>query len=138
MSKATFAATTDADLTGYVVWVPMLGGKAEHVPAATRLVPDNRAAHYWDESGVLMRLYDQTLGLGQSAWDIYMVYAPGVRWNESAPPKPSYWMHQLGKKIAKRTGAPLLDAETFGLYVRNVLKQQGTQPVRLDETAGGR
>ena len=31
----------------------------------------------------------------QLAWDIYFVYAPGVRWEEE-PPLPTQWMHQLG------------------------------------------
>ena len=30
------------------------------------------------------------------AWDIYFVYAPGVRW-EDEPPEPTEWMHQLGR-----------------------------------------
>jgi hypothetical protein len=29
------------------------------------------------------------------AWDVYLVYAPGVRWEGDTPPTPTFWMHQL-------------------------------------------
>jgi hypothetical protein len=31
---------------------------------------------------------------GQLAWDAYLLFAPGIEWDE-APPPPSFWMHQL-------------------------------------------
>ena len=78
----------------------------------------------------MLRLYDQTLGLGQPAWDIYMVYSPGVRWNGTNPPKPSYWMHQLGNKVTARTEAPLLDADFF----RDQLLKVGKKPPELSRS----
>jgi hypothetical protein len=37
------------------------------------------------------------LGLadGDLAWDVYLLFAPGIRW-EKAPPEPTSWMHRLG------------------------------------------
>ncbi len=42
------------------------------------------------------KIYAKVLGLpsGQVAWDVYLVFPPGARW-ESQAPKPTYWMHQL-------------------------------------------
>ena len=36
------------DVAVYVVWSPQLGAKESNVASATALVPDARAAHYWD------------------------------------------------------------------------------------------
>ena len=44
-------------------------------------------------------LYGQQLPLPNGrdlAWDIYFVYAPGVRWEDELP-EPTEWMHQLGR-----------------------------------------
>ena len=31
----------------------------------------------------------------QVAWDVYLVYKPGVKWEGPRPPRPTFWMHQL-------------------------------------------
>jgi hypothetical protein len=88
------------DLTVIAVWMPVLGSDnpAEGVKAES-LLPDNRTTHYWDEDRSLGDLYGRLLTLprgGKLAWDIYFVYAPGVRWDDE-PPLPTFWMHQLGR-----------------------------------------
>jgi hypothetical protein len=88
---------------------------------ATRFVPDARATHYWDGTGVTMKGYRATLGLPEDAWDIYMVYWPGVRWEGELPPKPDYWMHQLGSEREPRVNGPYLDPEVFAAQVGIVL-----------------
>ncbi len=35
------------------------------------------------------------LGLNRTAWDVYLLYAPGVKWIGDQPPMPTFWMHQL-------------------------------------------
>jgi hypothetical protein len=101
------------DLRNYVVWVPKLGGTSKHVPDATRVVADARASHYWDELGVTIRAYTAVLGLSEDAWDIYMIYGPEARWEGEVPPKPAYWMHQLGSARRPRVDGPYLDAAVF-------------------------
>lgn len=105
-------------LRGYVVWVPKLGAQSEHVPEATRTVTDTRATHYWDSSGYTLRAFRQPLGLDADAWDVYLLYRPGVRWEQPAPPAPDFWMHQLGGRDNPDVVGPLLDGPTFAAKVR--------------------
>ncbi|PYP88270.1 MAG: hypothetical protein DMF61_06660 [Blastocatellia bacterium AA13] len=97
---------SNSDLRAYVVWVPKVGAREPDVDAATRLVADRRALHYWDEEGLLLRSYRPALGITKDAWDVYMVYGPAARWEGEAPPQPEYWMHQLNVK-----NAPELDGK---------------------------
>lgn len=57
--------------------------------------PDDRVHHWWDGGRELSSLFGQALGLQGRAWDVYLLYRPGVRWKEHVPPGPSFWMHQL-------------------------------------------
>jgi len=91
-----------------VIWVPKRGGTESDVPEATRFVSDSRSRHYWDEGGRLMQRYARRLGLPRDAWDVYLIYGQGTRW-EDEPPRPAFWMHQL----ASGAPAPELDGEQF-------------------------
>ena len=62
--------------------------------------------------------YDRTLDLGQDAWDIYLLYGPGTRWDSADPPTPAYWMNQLGG-----ANGPTLDSQTFTDHARALLRQ---------------
>ena len=82
----------------FVVWTPAYPGddrdKAENAVSA---VSDQRATHYWDGARKLGDRYRELLGLPEhvpTAWDVYLAFDRGVRWNET-PPKPDVWMHQL-------------------------------------------
>jgi hypothetical protein len=88
---------------------------------ATRLVPDARVTHYWDGGGVTMRQYRSALGLSEDAWDIYMVYGPRARWDGELPPKPDYWMHQLGSPKEPRVNGPYLDPAAFAARANALL-----------------
>jgi hypothetical protein len=116
-----FGEIGDARLRGYIVWVPKLDGQERNVPEATHTVADPRAGHYWDGNGYLLHAYDRTLGLGQDAWDVYLLYGPETRWDSSDPPAPAYWMNQLGG-----ANGPTLDSQTFADHARALLRQ----PVR--------
>ena len=52
-------------------------------------------AHMWDPKGQLGKLFSKTLRLRATAWDVYLLYKPGVTWEGSQPPEPTFWMHQL-------------------------------------------
>ena len=51
--------------------------------------------HAWDAERQLGILYAKTLNLSAVAWDVYLLYAPGIIWEGSEPPQPTFWMHQL-------------------------------------------
>lgn len=108
----------DPNLRAYVVWVPKVGGEEKHVPNATRFVHDTRAMHYWDGEGAMLNGYEPVLSISEDAWDIYMIYGPAARWEESVPPRPDYWMHQLDLD-----NAPDLDAALFASTVKRYLEK---------------
>jgi hypothetical protein len=87
----------EAGLKSLVVWLPMVAGDSPQAATArAATLSDPRiVAQGWDagrESGLA---FERTLGLTRPAWDVYLVYAPGVRWEGETPPAPTYWMHQL-------------------------------------------
>ena len=88
------------DLSVLAVWMPVLGSdNAGEGKKAEPLLADPRVTHYWDADRSLGNLYARQLPLPNGrdlAWDIYFVYAPGVRWQDELP-EPTEWMHQLGR-----------------------------------------
>ena len=92
----------DSDnLSVHVVWTPVLASdKRSSVDRAHKLfVKDDRAVQYWDGDQSLGKTYGELMELPNGrdlAWDIYLVYEPGVEWGDK-PPMPDYWMHQLGR-----------------------------------------
>jgi hypothetical protein len=96
-----------------IVWVPVLGATEVDVPLATRFVPHAQASHFWDADGTLAKAYRARLGLGEDAWDVYLLYGPNARWTGDQPPTPDFWMHQLGSIAAPRAAAPHLAPDRF-------------------------
>ena len=124
----------DGRLRLFVVWEPIL--PTDSVGAlddSAEMVKDEwRALQFWDpnaESGKrVKRLFD--LKIANPAWDVYMLYPPGVRW-ESSPnepaPMPAYWMHQLtfmpGGVDERRFGALRLDSKRLREEIQTRLKR---------------
>lgn len=107
----------DARLRAYAVWVPKVGGTESHVAQATVTLRDPRARHFWDGEGWTMRGFAPVLNIGsRDAWDVYLIYGPEARWDEDAPPRPRFWMHQLPGV----TVAPELDAAEFAAQLRAI------------------
>ena len=72
------------------------GDSARTARAATALISDTRACHYFDPERRAGRAIASRMGgEGKIAWDMYLLFAPGVAW-EDEPPLPLDWAHQLG------------------------------------------
>jgi len=83
-------------LQAILVWEPMRDG--DNAATATQQaenVQDVRIVQGWDGSRNLGKLFGDTLDLHQIAWDVYLIYKPGIKWEETQPPRPTFWMHQL-------------------------------------------
>src|SRR6267154_5901087 len=83
-------------LKAILVWEPMRDG--DNAAVATQQaesVQDIRISQGWDGGQSLGKLFGQTLALHQIAWDVYLVYKPGIKWEGPQPPRPTFWMHQL-------------------------------------------
>ena len=98
--------------------MPKKGGTEKDVGVATRVVPDIRASHYWDGSGVTMQQWRQVMGMTEDAWDVYFLYDRSAKWRGDLPPKPIFWMHQLGG-LSKDN---YLDPEVFAAKTNAVLE----------------
>lgn len=124
MKRHVLEKVLDPDLRIYVVWAPVLSrmspeGLAGAARSASRRLADARAQHFLDPEWNLSKPYAALLpGLRlppeEPAWDVYLVFESGVRW-EAKPPVPTDWMHQLdagppplhldAKKLAGRIDA---------------------------------
>lgn len=119
----------DPDLRAYLVWIPMVGSdRPESVEVAASRVTDERVQHFSDSARAFGSALGETLGLpprkpGRAhgiAWDVYLLYDRGVEWPAKAPPRPTFWMHQLGD-VGTST-APELDGGALRERLRELLE----------------
>ena len=114
----------------YVVWEPILPrDRREALPQAVALLAQEpRARQYWDPGAVSGKGYVKVLDLPLKSpvWDTYLLYPPGVRWEE-APPAPAFWMHQISfmpfSAAAKRFGPLRLDGRRFREEVQGLMSK---------------
>ena len=66
----------------------------ESAQAQIEKFSDDRIDHSWDKNRLLSQAFLPILNLKGQAWDVYLLYAPGVTWTDE-PPRPTFWMHQL-------------------------------------------
>lgn len=85
----------------YVVWEPILRTDDEQSSRkAATLFPDTRVTNYWVDTKAVGRLFQSPLRLTtEPAWDVYLVYEPGISWADSIPPTPTQFMHQLSGRL---------------------------------------
>ncbi len=86
----------DAPITALFVWLPMLPQDSAAAAAeAARTYDDPRARHFYDPQRVTGQAIASVLGgAGRVAWDTYLVYPAGARWDRAVP-APEVWTHQL-------------------------------------------
>ena len=96
MLKSIIESYPDADISIAIVWINKLAAdsrKTAEVSAGT--FNDPRVCQFYDPRQGSGRAVADSLGWhGRIAWDIYLFYTVGHKWNE-APPVPVDWMHQL-------------------------------------------
>lgn len=108
-----------------IVWVPMVPGDSA-LEAAELVSPEKRLImQAWDTQRSIGEAMSNTLHLRCPAWDVYLVYERGVKWTEAAPPRPSFWMHQLQKKSGADP-ALHLQPEKLRHEVRKALGEEET------------
>lgn len=95
--ESVLEAYPGADLKTFVVWVDV--GPRSSLEAARRRgasLADPRVSQYHDPDQLAGRAFAERLLPTTLAWDVYLFYPPGVRW-EAAPPDPLHWSHQRGR-----------------------------------------
>ena len=94
------------DLAVYSVWEPIFRTDNERTARkATILLQSKRVKNYWVGSQDFGKTFNAPLGLSDGvAWDVYLVYLPGRVWEDSGPPVPDDFMHQLGDRLPAEKG----------------------------------
>jgi len=112
----------DGDLAVYVVWEPIFRTDDERAARkASTLLTDRRVAHFWVETQAIGQLFQPAIGLeGEVAWDVYLVYPPGIGWEDRIPPVPEILMHQLRGRLPE---ARLLDGPVLAQDIDRVLSR---------------
>jgi hypothetical protein len=89
------------DFVAYAVWEPILKTDDERSSRkAVTLFPDERVKNYWVRTRAVGKLFQSPINLkGEPAWDVSLVYEPGIVWDGDTPPEPTYFMHQLGGRL---------------------------------------
>ena len=112
----------DKGLRGLVAWLPMLpDDNAEAAQTRSELFGDARVTQGWDAQREVGNLFSQMLGLQGTAWDIYLLYPPGVRWDGEEPPQPAFWMHQL-PEVVGADRSRFLDPDKLANELRGLLE----------------
>jgi hypothetical protein len=100
VQESIVSAFPKSDMTIAVVWtnaLPFDGDKAARKTAAI-ISDDQRVRHFYDPDNQVGKAVARSLRWDDPAWDIYLFYDKGVRWQGSAPP-PVAFAHQLGSHM---------------------------------------
>lgn len=116
---------TGARVKVYVVFEPVIGGRAKDIPAAAALLRSPASRLYWNPTGDFGREMSHVLHYWNGhrwvyAWDTWLIYGPDAAWSGAAPPEPAFLMHQLGGLPHTRQ-FPHLDVGTFAAKVRAMM-----------------
>lgn len=97
MIRRLFERHQSERLSAMIVWLPMRirDNPGTAATQAATFVDDRLLLQGWDAEREIGTAFEKTLDLTRTAWDVYLVYEPGITWTDELPPKPSYWMHQL-------------------------------------------
>lgn len=101
MQDDVIAKIDSKNLVAYAVWEPILKTDDERSSRkAVSLLPDERVKNYWVHTRAVGELFQPPIDLtGEPAWDVYLVYEPGIDWERDTPPEPTFFMHQLGGRL---------------------------------------
>ena len=96
MLKSVIESFPEADISIAIVWINKLAADSRKAAEeSSGIFSDPRICQFYDPQLLCGRVVADSLGWqDRVAWDIYLFYAAGSKWNET-PPAPIHWMHQL-------------------------------------------
>jgi hypothetical protein len=97
-----------------IAWIPMLPADDRAAADAASAALDAQA-QFWDGEGKLGAEVGRSLGIdGWVAWDIYLFYPPGARWDDHLPAPSVAIAQSTGVVIATKGALPAAgDAEVL-------------------------
>ncbi len=103
----------------FVIWLPAISTDSRNdALERSNLFPEDRVSYYWDAEKLTGKSWDSVLGLGMSAWDVYLLYPSNQNWSTEIP-SPIFWMHQLQGIESE----PYLDRDEFKQKVQELIAQ---------------
>lgn len=113
----------------YVVFEPVIGGRAKDIPSAAALLRSPASRLYWNPTGDFGRQMSHVLHYWNGyrwvyAWDTWLIYSPDAVWDGAAPPEPAFLMHQLGG-LPHTAQFPHLDESVFAAKVHRMMESLG-------------
>ena len=84
---------------------------------------DERVHQWWDGDTEMSGLWQRSLGLREPAWDVYLLFPAGIRWDMEVPPSPAFWMHQLSDPVAVEDRLLSRDPSRLGRELATLLKE---------------
>ncbi len=130
LNRSLLAPTSDPRLRTFVVHVPVIGAKAKDVAPSMKVLQNPHVRHYWNESGAFGRRLTEALKLERDgklvyAWDVWMLFTADATCDESGPPAPHLFMHQL-RELDGNPRLRRLDSEAFAREARALLARSTT------------
>jgi hypothetical protein len=141
VEKAITSRYSASQVRALIVWIPMLETDSEKAARGSATIfPPERVTQFYDAKQTLGTRYAQQTFAGfyervrksladdhwlatalddrmeqkRPQWDLYMLYAPGVRWQGEAPPMPTHWIRHLGRKEDRRSSTYWQDTPESG------------------------
>ena len=109
----------DKRLRLFVIWIPVLrNDRKEIAEEKAKTTGDFRMVHFWDPNRITAVTWQETLGLNQLAWNVYLVYGDTITWDFEISP-PTFWMRQLSADVE----APILEKRVFVEKIKELLVQ---------------
>lgn len=108
-------------LKTFIAHVPRAGAEEEDVAQIFDMVTGGNPSHYWEDSGMIGYLYQEVMDIEVYAYDVWMIYRPGIKWEGNSPPIPDYWMHNLWGVSEEE--APRLDSKVFAEKVKDIFNE---------------
>lgn len=99
------------DFPVFIVSSSQLGAGEEDIRNPMSLMSGDDVHHYWDGERRVGASLRDFVGVDYPAWDVWLLYEPGVLWEGEAP-EPTWWEHQLSD-LDRAVPERRLDAERF-------------------------
>lgn len=121
VQQAVLDVIDSNDVRVYAIWEPILrSDNYKSAMQAPKLIPDARVTHFWVDGRDVGKLFQKPIQLKtEAAWDVYLVYAPGVVWGAEVP-APDYFQHQLGGRLPKELR---LDGQVLARKIEGMLTE---------------
>ena len=115
----------DPRLAVYVVWEPVTGSDTEEAASvASRFIDDPRVVQLWAEDRFTGQAFEKALGAeGSPVWDVYLLFADGQVWGDSAP-VPTFVMSNLVSKVPL-PAHPRLNGAELAAKIKSLLADRG-------------